>query len=896
MAKQHLSPTKSSQRRTPGLLLLLPTISPTQSLPIGFAQIEMNLATFLFLGFLLLLGLVQFFAFRHRFISTKNELKDLASDLKDTREHLTVSKHEQKEAIQTLQATRKRFSGILTDAEIGIFQMDANGDCTEINTALNKMSGLYPKKVIKEGFHCAIHPDDQSRFKEAWEAFPREGASLELNFRFCPPRKKETHVSFCANKILNNKKEIEGYIGWVTDVSAQQEQQQQQKILTARYEQFIDETTESHYQLTPAAPIPLSDDTQQTANAIMKQMVLSSCSTTFATLQGTTPEKLIGQPIAEMTGGCGPLKNSDSIHAFLDAGCKITDQKSTVEMAGGKRIILLESAIGLVKDNKLTGIWGSQRDITQQMREKTELKSQLKFTQQILNSLPADISVKDTRCRYLFISKRTADRCGVPQNEWIGKTLSEIMPGTPKDADKVSISTMKTKKLHRTAQRFETEKMSGWTETVQIPLMSKEGLVEGAIGLTIDITEHKKQEDEARKNRIQLEKQIEETKNELAESEEQHNKTTITLSETTQTLTETTEALDKAKTEQAEFEKQLNEHSQTERVLRHSEQELLNRRKELEDQLTNGKNELNTEINKRTKWEELLKIRENELQKIEKHTTELELQIKEQNVLRNQAEASLATNQSDMDRVKAELETFHKEQAAKVATTKKIHTEIEQKVVKLNNLLTDAHQQIDQMTKQHTTELEKNKSEQQVDSIRLAQTLSELDSLKREFNQRLEEETKAFKQELAQKQIREKRFHQHEKELEQRVRELENVLQIKVRKLEDQTKARKEIEEQRDRIQHDLELQDQHRQKMFEQQAEKLHIDMAEERLEEIRMHKELTTLKHKNEALEEDLRTRDTELTESAKELEKLERDLTQSHKKNRQLTAELHLAIRNQ
>ena len=887
MEKQNIcSPSNDSKAGialTPSLLFLPQAINQPESFPIGFAQIEMNLATFLFVGFLLLLGFVQFFIFKHRFTVTKNELNDLDSDLETTIERLTTSKQEQKESTQNLQASSKRFSGILTHADIGIFQLNANGDCIEINEALAEMSGLYPKKVIKDGFHSMIHPDDQKNFKEAWEAFPAGGFSVELNFRFCPPRKKEVYVSFCANKILNNKKEIEGYIGWVTDLSSQHEHQQQQEIIAARYEHFIDRTVESHYQLTPTSPILLSGDSIKTADAIMRTMVLTSCSNTFAALHGTTSEKLTGKSIAEMLGGCGPLKNSDSIKEFIDAEYKITDQKFTGEITGGKRVILLESAIGLVENNKLVGIWGSQRNITQQIREKTKLKSQLQFTQQILNSLPADISVKDTRCRYLFTSKRTADRCGIPQKEWVGKTISEIMPGTSKDADKASISTMKTKKLHRTEQRLETKKMSGWTETVQIPLISKEGLVEGAIGLTYDITEHKKQVNEASKKYTQLEKQITETENELTESREKNNKTSENLSEARATL-------DQAKAEQAEFENKLSQHDQTERLLRHSEQELINERKELEGQLTNQKAELNTEIDKRKKWEELLEIREHAIEKIERHSIELKQQIEEQTTLRNQAETALATNQSETNHAKSKLETIQKEQATKAASNETQQKEAEQKVTKLNSLLTDAHQKINQMTEQR----DQNKSEQQNDSIKIAKTLAEADSLKTEFNQRLEEETKAFKQELAQKQIREKTFRQHENELEKQVRELENVLRIKVRKLEEQTEAREEIEGQRDQIKHDLELQDQHRQKMFEQQAEKLQIDMAEERLEEIRMHKELMTMKHKKEALEEDLRARDADLEESAKELEKLETSLTESHTKNRQLTAELHLAIR--
>ena len=88
------------------------------------------------------------------------------------------------------------------------------------------------------------------------------------------------------------------------------------------------------------------------------------------------------------------------------------------------------------------------------------------------------------------------------QEEWIGKTVFEVIPGTSKDHDQISVETMKSGKINRVERPYEARGKTGWMETVQIPLVSEEGLVEGVVGLSLDISERKKKEEDVRKRNI----------------------------------------------------------------------------------------------------------------------------------------------------------------------------------------------------------------------------------------------------------------------------------------------------------------------------------------------------------------------------------------------------------
>ena len=80
----------------------------------------------------------------------------------------------------------------------------------------------------------------------------------ELTFRFHHGKGADVHVACRAGRILNAKKEVESYIGWIGDVSAFHGEKRAQQAITHRYEHFVAQTVEGFYQLSATTPIPLS--------------------------------------------------------------------------------------------------------------------------------------------------------------------------------------------------------------------------------------------------------------------------------------------------------------------------------------------------------------------------------------------------------------------------------------------------------------------------------------------------------------------------------------------------------------------------------------------------------------------------------------------------------------
>ncbi|VGO11610.1 hypothetical protein PDESU_00155 [Pontiella desulfatans] len=877
-------------------LVALPTAAFAQTTLANMLPVEMSLTSYLIIGFMLIISIVMFFLFQRRFHTASLQLKDVTSELGSTRKRLVESNQQLELSKHELKSTADRYQNILFDAHVGMFQMDVFGKCTYINTSLQEMSGLYPKKALKEGLASAIHPDDREAFQTAWNSFVENNGTFNEVFRFRQAKERDVHVSCRANKIFNEKKEVESFIGWVTDVTQFHEAQLAEQAATARYEHFVAETIEGFYQLAPKTPIALSSSPDKMAEAIMENVVLADCNDTFAAMYGAKPKDLLGKSINELKDGVGAFRNNETIRAFVEDGYKSIDLESIRQDLSGNRINLTNNIVGIIEDKKLVGIWGSHRNISMQKREKAELSSRVEFMHRILNSLPADVHVKDTRCRYLYASKKLADRTGIPQEEWIGKTIFEVMPATPRDHDQSAIDTMKSGKLFRSERPYEARAKSGWMETVQIPLVSTEGLVEGVVGLSLDVSERKKKEEEYHHYRGELEKQLKHAKGELAQSRIDYGKSTTSLSETIQKL-KVAEA-EKSNREH-EFKQHLSERKRAEEALRRSEQVLLARQEQLEEQLAKRLAELDAETDKRKKWEELLSIKEDELRKAEDNHKQICEHYEHETNLREQAEARLGASQNALEKVRRELNELssaREQEIEQLTETNKTEfdaehtarTKAEKQLAKTKEFLESTQEQVKRMTEQHAEELELEVGERKAAAEKLIQSMEELDALRQQFSQRLEQETKSIKQELAKKQIREKALRQHEKDLEGRIKELEDSLNLKAREYAEQIQAREGAEVEKQQIEQKMEQLTKRQQSLVDRQTQKLHLNIAEIRLDEVKLRKRAGDLEQQKEALEETLQQRDAELEQMRRHIQTVEATLTETQASLKQLSTD--------
>lgn len=851
------------------------------------APIYLSVAA-LFIAFIVFIVLMI-----RRIITTTEELHDITGELDATRQRLLETGKQLERTEQNLTQTTSRYEGMLSDSEIGVFQVDLIGKCTFINNALQTMSGLYLKKVDKEGIASGVHPDDRKAFLLAWDEFLKSGKTFDHDFRFLKGRNKVSFVNCRANKVLDANSQVESYIGWVTDLTELNDKTEKIKTESRRLVDFIDETVEGFYRLLPDAPITLSSKPEKNAELLMNKLKLAECSDSFAALYGATAAELIGKNISELKGGCGPFSNHETLQAFIENNYKHINLESTRQGPKGSSMVLVNNVSGIIEERKFIGIWGTQHNITTQKRKQAELNSRIDFLSRILNEIPADVQVKDTRCRFLYASDKLATRTEIPKEEWIGKTIFEVLPATPKDHDIPAIETMKSGKLARIERPFEIRGKSGWMETIQKPLVSEDGLIEGVISMSFDISGKKNKEHEIKQKNRELETQLKQSKTELSQARVEYSKTTTALSEATQRL----KVIDtEVAVKENEYKRQISGLKSSEETLARKEQALLGRQQQLEEQMCSRLEELESETNKRRKWEELLSIKEDELRKLEDHTAELKKYYEQETTLRRELEANLEESRADQVKIKKRLEktdaiheqelrTLSAKHHTKLESEMNGRTKIEKQLQRTEELLKQTLKKMRHQTDTHVQALEKEIGQRKSATEQLAHRMEELEALRKDFNTRIEEETKSLKQELGLKQIREKALRKESGELEKRLHDLEQTLKTRTQEYSQQMQEKEGVETEKHAIEKKLEFLSKQQESKIELEKDKLNLSIAEIRMNEVKLRKKTGDLQEEKEVLQKNLDDRETELKKLRTEVEKAEKALAESKAEQRKL-----------
>jgi PAS domain S-box-containing protein len=239
-----------------------------------------------------------------------------------------------------------------------------------------------------------------------------------------------------------------------------------------------------------------------------------------------TPEDLI-QSIGDITRSVyvHPEARDEYQHLMLRDGM-VREFEYQVHRQGGAILWLSDSATAVRDETgQIIRYEGTVRDITDQRRAEEAIAEGRRFLQQVIDTVPAVINVKDNRLRYVLMNRYMAGIFGVEPADAIGRTTSDLM--SDRGALKVDDSDRRVLASGKELGFFEEEyrDLSGhlryWLVN-KLPLLDTDGKVERIVTVGLDIGERKRGEQEMRKARDAAEaalRNLRETQNSLIEAE-----------------------------------------------------------------------------------------------------------------------------------------------------------------------------------------------------------------------------------------------------------------------------------------------------------------------------------------------------------------------------------------
>jgi diguanylate cyclase (GGDEF)-like protein/PAS domain S-box-containing protein len=162
-------------------------------------------------------------------------------------------------------------------------------------------------------------------------------------------------------------------------------------------------------------------------------------------------------------------------------------------------------------DNKVVGLLGISTDISKYkaIEEKTRLSEQKLNT--ILDNVAAYIYIRDDKHCFTYTNKMTQKLFQRPAAEIEGKTPVDLLGDiNGKEFERLDIDLYRTKKVVEGIEKFIVGEEVFYYWTVKAPLFDDDGNINGLIGMSADITQQKKLEQQLEKSNFLLTSKIDE--------------------------------------------------------------------------------------------------------------------------------------------------------------------------------------------------------------------------------------------------------------------------------------------------------------------------------------------------------------------------------------------------
>lgn len=190
-----------------------------------------------------------------------------------------------------------------------------------------------------------------------------------------------------------------------------------------RYHSFVQQSSEGIYRTELKEPIPITLPELEQIRRFYEYGYLAECNDVMAKMYGfTKSEEILGKPLVEFHGDANDQQNIDSQRAFIRAGYRLENIETREVDKQGNTQYFLNNATGVINNDHLVAVWGTQRNITplKQVEEKItaslkekefllqEVHHRVKNNMQTISSLLSLQSqhIQNKQVRELFLESR----------------------------------------------------------------------------------------------------------------------------------------------------------------------------------------------------------------------------------------------------------------------------------------------------------------------------------------------------------------------------------------------------------------------------------------------------------------------------------------------------------
>jgi len=275
-----------------------------------------------------------------------------------------------------------------------------------------------------------------------------------------------------------------------------------------RYRSFIEQSTEGMWRFELEDPVPTDLTPDEQVDCFYRHGYLAECNDAMARMYGyARAEEIVGARLGDLLPSFIP-ENVEYLKAFVHSGYQLTDAESQEVDRHGDTKYFLNNVTGIVENEPLLRVWGTQRDISERKRWEEALQMSETRFRTMIEQPPLSIQILSPDGRRLQVNGAWQELWGVTLDDIAGYNLLEdqqlvakgIMPyiqrgfaGEPTPIPPIMYDPDET-----IPGLSSYEEPKRWVRAFIYPVKDEAGNVREVVLMHEDVTERKQAEEELR--------------------------------------------------------------------------------------------------------------------------------------------------------------------------------------------------------------------------------------------------------------------------------------------------------------------------------------------------------------------------------------------------------------
>ncbi len=395
---------------------------------------------------------------------------------------------ERKQAEEALRESEARYRRIVETAHEGIWEFDADLRTTFANRQMAEMLGYTPDEMLGRSIEEFIHEDELEAHRAMMQERKR-GLSSTYERRLRAKDGRVLHTLINATSEQDAEGRFIGSFAMVTDITERAEMEQALRDNATFLQTLIDAIPNPIFYKDTEGRFLGSNKASEEYGGVPREELIGK------TVYDTSPPDLADiytQMDAELFAHPGP-QNYEALFSKPD---------------GSRRNVIYHKATFTDAEGNVQGLVGMIQDITERVEMEQALARERTLLRTVIDNLPFSVYAKDRESRKTLANRANVLALGASsEEEVLGKTDGDFYPAdiaASFEANDREVLSTGQPVLQRERQILREDGTSRWMLTSKLPLRDAAGEVTGLVGITQDITERKRAEEE----RLEMERQL----------------------------------------------------------------------------------------------------------------------------------------------------------------------------------------------------------------------------------------------------------------------------------------------------------------------------------------------------------------------------------------------------